>query len=867
MKVGELFGELTLKSDQFDRQIDNKKSVMGSLGGVAKKAGLAVGAALGAGAVAGTMAFASFDKGMREVFTLLPDITGKEMGKMTGQVKGFATEFGVLPDKVVPALYQSISAGVPKENVFDFLETAQKAAKGGVTELSTAVDGISSVVNAYGSDVIDATKASDLMFTAVKGGITNFEEMSSALFNVTPIASALGVKFGDVTAAMATMTAQKIPTSVATTQLRQMMIELSKAGTATSETFEEVAGVGFKEFIAGGGNVQDALQLLEGHAKETGVGINDLFGSSEAGMAALALTGKQTRKFADELKAAKDSAGATDAAFKTMSGGLSDAFDKIKAAGMVILITIGELLAPAIQVVADAIITAMPIIQAAISDAFAVVGPILSGFGDTLRALTSGDFAGFVASITSIFGGSGQVSTQVKGMSDKVQPIIKQVGDFVSKIWDDIQKFTKKVWPDIQKIIASAIEMVRAIIEKTVEIISAVWERWGDNILRAVETVWNLVKTVIESALKVIKGVIQVVTGIMKGDWSQVWDGIKNILAGVWDAMIGIVKAAIGLVHNIITAAWDAVRAITRTVWERIKDAVSGAIESVKEAIRNELDRIRERWSGAWDLVRDKVVNAWDRIKAAVGNGMDRLLQWFKDLPDKIKNAIGNLGRLLWDVGKDIIGGLVGGIVEAAKNIGSAVGGAVSSAVKALNPFGGGVGAGNLGGGLVSLGQSLQAQGFRVGGHPNFGGVTQGAHAAGSYHYIGRAIDINWGAGGTSAEEMSVLTGLGMKLKAVYGTRLKELLGPWNDANHRDHLHVAMANGGWINEEIYGVGLRSGRTYSFGEHGRERITPEDQVGGITKIYNVDQVVLPNIRGAVQAEEFFGSISQVVRQGA
>jgi TP901 family phage tail tape measure protein len=139
------------------------------------------------------------------------------MGEMTQQVKDFAKEFGVLPEEVVPALYQAISAGVPEDNIFEFLATAQKAASGGVTELETAVDGITSVVNAYGEDVISASEASDLMFTAVKQGKTNFEELSASLFQVIPTAASLGVNFGDITAALASMTAQGTPTRVATT--------------------------------------------------------------------------------------------------------------------------------------------------------------------------------------------------------------------------------------------------------------------------------------------------------------------------------------------------------------------------------------------------------------------------------------------------------------------------------------------------------------------------------------------------------------------------------------------------------------------------------------------------------------------------
>ena len=328
-----------------------------------KVAMVGIGVAIGAAAVKGVMDFTKFEGKMNEVFTLMPDITKKAMGDMTGDVKDFAKEFGVLPDKVVPALYQAISAGVPQKNVFKFLEVAQKAAVGGVTELETAVDGISSVVNAYGSDVLSATKASDQMFTAVKLGKTDFNQLSASLFNVIPTAAGIGVEFGNITAALAAMTAQGTPTSVATTQLRQMLVELSKAGSATADTFEDMAGKSFKDFIAEGNNVQDALLLLEEGAIDAGLGVSDMFGSVEAGSAALSLTGKGTEAFTKALEEMETSAGATDKAYKRMEEGMGRSFDKIKAAGAVLLLNFGEFLAPGIAKVADWIVEQMPRIE------------------------------------------------------------------------------------------------------------------------------------------------------------------------------------------------------------------------------------------------------------------------------------------------------------------------------------------------------------------------------------------------------------------------------------------------------------------------------------------------------------------------
>lgn len=351
LKVGELHATLGLKDRDFNQGVDKAgRKFDGFSSGLKKAAGgaaIAGGAALAGMAAQGLREFASLEKGMNEVFTLMPDISGDAMGDMTDQVRDFSKEFGTLPDEVVPSLYQAISAGVPKDNVFDFLETAQQAAIGGVTDLETAVDGISSVVNAYGDDVIDATRASDLMFTAVRLGKTDFDQLSRSLFNVIPTASSLGVEFGDITAAMAAMTAQGTPTNVATTQMRQMLVELSKEGQQAATTFEELAGQSFQEFIAQGGNVAEALQIMGDAAASRGGNIADLFGSVEAGMAATALTSESGSKaFTDAIGEMEDAAGASEDAFDRMEDSASRDFDKLKASANDLMLEFGEELLP-----------------------------------------------------------------------------------------------------------------------------------------------------------------------------------------------------------------------------------------------------------------------------------------------------------------------------------------------------------------------------------------------------------------------------------------------------------------------------------------------------------------------------------------
>ncbi|MCZ9840616.1 phage tail tape measure protein [Brachyspira hyodysenteriae] len=345
----EAFGKLKDKTTDLERGFDKIGKSFDKFGSLAAKS-LTVPIAAGTTAFAlATKKAADFDNGMREVLTLLPKLSNEGFESLKQETLAFSKEIGKVPEEVVPALYQSLSAGVPRENVFEFLKTAGKAAIAGVAELETSVDGLTSVTNAYGTEVLNANRASDIMFQTLKLGKTDFTQLSKSLFNVIPTASALGVKFEDIGAAIAVMTAQGTPTSVATTQIRQALVELNKEGSTTDKTFREIAGKSFKEFIEQGGTLQEALQMLAEKADKSGKDISSMFSSVEAANAALALSGKNASKFKDALDQMNNSAGATAEAFKKIDDGPARQFEKIKAELSSLVVELGNSLLPALN--------------------------------------------------------------------------------------------------------------------------------------------------------------------------------------------------------------------------------------------------------------------------------------------------------------------------------------------------------------------------------------------------------------------------------------------------------------------------------------------------------------------------------------
>ena len=361
---------------------------------------MAFGVAAGVGAITAALVGTTkqamdFETAFAEVRTLINDMPESGLNQLKQGLIDLSKQTGILTGESIPAMYQAISASVPADNVVSFLEVASKNAIGGVTDLQTSVDGLTNILNAYAMETSEVMNVSDLMFETMKRGKTTIGELSRSYFNVIPYAASAGVAFRDISAAMATITAQGTPTSVATTQLRQAIVELSNEGSQVGKTFQSLAGKSFKDFIASGKNLQDALQLLEKKAKASNVGINTLFSSVEAGASVLGLVGNNTQRFTADMEAMARAAGATEEAFKKIDETPAQRLKKIRAQFSAITLEIGNKLLPTAEKLIAIAEKNMP----KISKTIEAVGSVIVGLVKNMNILlpiVAGVGAGFL---------------------------------------------------------------------------------------------------------------------------------------------------------------------------------------------------------------------------------------------------------------------------------------------------------------------------------------------------------------------------------------------------------------------------------------------------------------------------------------
>lgn len=270
----------------------------------------------------------AFQKQLSTVNTLLKG-SREELNKYADEFINLSIRTGQAKEDIANGAYQALSSGVAKEDLVNFLEVATKTAQAGLTTTETSIQTISSIMNAYKMTATEAGEIADWLLTVQNKGVTTVGELGSYLSDVTSIAAPLNVALNDIGAALAQMTQNGNNTAKSTTMLKTMLSELSKEGQKAADVFTKIAGQSFRDFISNGGDLQGALNLMEQHAKSTNKSIVDLFGSVEAGSAALNLTGLNAQKFSEKLNDMKNKSGELNTAYEIATANIKTEWDRL----------------------------------------------------------------------------------------------------------------------------------------------------------------------------------------------------------------------------------------------------------------------------------------------------------------------------------------------------------------------------------------------------------------------------------------------------------------------------------------------------------------------------------------------------------
>lgn len=284
----------------------------------------------------------------------LAGVTGDQVDELKESVKGLASETGRGPQELAEALYFASSAGYDTATAFDIVTVSAKAAAAGLGTTDQVVQAVTSVMGAYGPEVVSAAEATDVLVAAARGAKIEASELSPQLGRLLPTAKLLGVNFADVAGAMAFLSQISGDASLSGTQLdgvlRKLWVQsdqgkeaLSNLGLSTEDLHKAIASDG----------LLGALDLLKSRGlADNSEALNMLFDDIQAAQGAALLLTDETGNLRTNLEATANAAGSTSDAYAKTEGPARD-MQRAWADLQVALIDLGSTGLPIITKLAD----------------------------------------------------------------------------------------------------------------------------------------------------------------------------------------------------------------------------------------------------------------------------------------------------------------------------------------------------------------------------------------------------------------------------------------------------------------------------------------------------------------------------------
>ncbi|HHY72705.1 MAG TPA: phage tail tape measure protein [Bacillus bacterium] len=577
-----------------------------------------------------------------KVSTLLTG-SSADYEKYKKDIRSASSEMGVAFEDYAESVYSSISAGQDQADAIEFTRKAVKLAGGGFTETSKAVDVMTTALNAYGLSSDKATSISDMLITTQNLGKTTVDELASSMGAVIPVAQAQNVSFDQLSAGYAALTKNGIATAQTGTYMKAMFTELGKSGSKVDKILRQETGKSFSELQAEGKNVGDVLQILNRHAEQSGLKLSDLFGSVQAGSAALVLAKDGGAEYQEMLKAMGDSAGATEEAFNKMAD------------------TSGDKVQIAVTKIKNAIASLGDVILPIVGDIAEKVGNLVTKFDDMSPATqkTIVVIAGIAAAIGPVLIVIGTLISSIGSIVKVIAPVVAAV----TEMGGMIGLLTNPIGLAVAAIVAIVAALVLAY--NKVE--------WFRNV---VDTAWNQIKSFTEAAFKaisdtiskIVKDVVDFVKSLLdkfKDFWKENGDFILQIVKKYTDDTLSTIKMVMGLIKGVFEIVWPIISNVVKVAWEYIKLIVKNTIDIVLGIIQTGMKLMQGDWKGAWESIKNTAQNIWRNVEQFFKN--INLVQIGKDIIQGLINGIGSMASAVWDKAKSIADGVTKTIKGALK--------------------------------------------------------------------------------------------------------------------------------------------------------------------------------------------------------
>lgn len=143
---------------------------------------------------------------------------------------------------------------------------------------------------------------------------------------------------------------------------------------------------------------------------------------------------------------------------------------------------------------------------------------------------------------------------------------------------------------------------------------------------------------------------------------SEAWSAVSQWVTDKVNEFVTWVNQKIDEFVSWITQQWQTLNAANDQFWQMISDGITSVVDFFTQYVPQKVMEFVAFLLRGWDNLVSMTKQAWDNFMRTIADTVNTVLTFVRNIPGNIVNALGNLGTLLVNAGRDIITGLWNGI-------------------------------------------------------------------------------------------------------------------------------------------------------------------------------------------------------------
>lgn len=264
-----------------------------------------------------------------------------------------------------------------------------------------------------------------------------------------------------------------------------------------------------------------------------------------------------------------------------------------------------------------------------------------------------------IRSATTIING---VRTAVTNGMNGVMSAVRTIGTGITRFWSQhgqqIVQFAVAAYSGLRSMVSTVLSGVSSVVRSLLTGIANFWSQHGTQIMNYVSIAWRGIWTTISTIASVLWQIVSTCLSVIALFWSQHGSQIMSIVSTAFSTISAIVGNVLAFMSGLFQAVMPIVSGVTEIAFALIKTAVQVGGQIIQGVVQVVSNLFHGEWRAAFDAACQTAVDIWNIIVDTF-KGID-LFQIGKDIINGLINGISSMASAAWDA----VGNIASGIAD-----------------------------------------------------------------------------------------------------------------------------------------------------------------------------------------------------------